>query len=363
MIRLAIFSPNRNQYSETFIRMQIGELPFEIRVFSDGYFPASVSEDKGNTFRPLRKLKWWQKDHPVGRLKNELMDFKPQAILAQYGLTGVEIMAVARELRIPFIVHFHGFDAYRDDVLKDYTDRYRILFDNAAACVSVSRDMTSQLKKLGCPEEKVHYIPYGVDVPPLRVYGERENFFLACGRFVEKKAPLSTIQAFAKVHVGHSSWKLIMLGDGPLLKEAQKRVEESGLKDSVVFKGAVSHDEVWEHMSRAFAFVQHSVHPENNDSEGTPLAVLEAAAAGLPVISTFHGGIPDVVKEGVSGILCKEGDIDAMALAMEKLIGQPGMAHEMGTHGHAFVRDHFSRTAYISGLEKLIQTVVQKKQS
>jgi glycosyltransferase involved in cell wall biosynthesis len=107
-------------------------------------------------------------------------------------------------------------------------------------------------------------------------------------------------------------------------------------------------------MAEALAFVQHSVTAPNGDMEGTPVAVLEAGAAGLPVIATRHAGIPDVVIEGETGLLVDEHDVEGMAAMMIRLAEMPETAMEMGSAARKRVREHFSMEQHISLLNRCI---------
>jgi len=160
---------------------------------------------------------------------------RPEAVLAEYGTTGVLTMEACRRLAIPLIVHFHGYDASEHRVLKEHAETYPILFAEAAAIIAVSRTMQRKLVSLGAPPEKVNYNPYGVDcerfggASPARA----APVFLAVGRFVEKKAPQITLMAFAQVWRLDSSVRLRMIGDGPLLDECRALAKELAIEDAV----------------------------------------------------------------------------------------------------------------------------------
>jgi glycosyltransferase involved in cell wall biosynthesis len=95
-------------------------------------------------------------------------------------------------------------------------------------------------------------------------------------------------------------------------------------------------------MRRARLYAQHSIEAASGDVEGTPVAVLEAGATGLPVVSTRHGGIPDVVRHGETGLLVEEGDVAGMARQMLRLLRDPTQAAALGDAARRHVRHHFS---------------------
>ena len=108
-------------------------------------------------------------------------------------------------------------------------------------------------------------------------------------------------------------------------------------------------------MHHARAFVQHSVTAADGDSEGTPVAILEAGAAGLPVVSTRHAGIPEVVVEGKTGLLVDEGRTDEMAQHMLTLANDPGLADELGRNAALHVRRHYTMTRSINRLAHVLE--------
>jgi glycosyltransferase involved in cell wall biosynthesis len=263
---------------------------------------------------------------------------------------------ICKVLHIPLIVHFHGYDAYRKDVLSTYGKQYKEMFKSAAAIIGVSKHMVNQLSQLGCPLEKLHYIPYGIDIDIFkrRHNGDSKKQLVACGRFVPKKGPQFTIQAFAKVSRQDHEATLTMIGDGELLEECKKLAEDLGLNDKIKFTGALSAMQIADIYAESFAFVQHSLVDENNDSEGTPLAIMEAGAAALPVISTIHAGIPDIIDSDINGFLVAERDIDLMADKMLVLLQDRVLAKEMGYQLQQKILANYSVTNYIEQLKTLI---------
>jgi colanic acid/amylovoran biosynthesis glycosyltransferase len=280
------------------------------------------------------------------------------AVLVEFGHVAVRAMDACAALDLPLIAHFHGFDVHSRPLLERYGDRYPALFDQAAALVAVSHPMGDALQVLGAPPEKVHRVPYGVDVD--RFAGAAPDrappTFLAVGRFVEKKAPQLTIAAFAALRQRHPEAMLRMVGEGELRPACQDLAQGLGLGDSVVFLGAQGHDVVATEMRQARAFVQHSLVTRDGDSEGMPVAILEASATGLPVVSTRHAGIPEVVVDGVTGLLVGERDVAGMTREMEHLVVDPGLAADLGRAGRRRIEQHFTIDESIERLWDIIRT-------
>ena len=216
--------------------------------------------------------------------------------------------------------------------------------------------MYEQLIKIGCPKEKLILNTYGPNDDFLKLTPtlEKEQF-IAIGRFTNKKAPYYTILAFKNVVTQYPNAKLIMAGDGYLLNTCKNLVKLYQLEKNVAFVGVITPDEYRNYLTNSRAFVQHSITAENGDMEGTPLAVLEASAAGIPVISTNHAGIPDVVINNETGYLVDEHDVNTMATKMIDLLNDKEKASKMGQASKQRIQDHFSMQKHIDTLNILIQ--------
>ena len=335
---------NPNAYSETFIRTHLENLPAEIINLPNISFPLQQNKKQ---------------------LKQFFLEKEVDAVLAEYGQVGVAMMNICQELNIPLIVHFHGFDAYHQNILQNVGQFYPILFQQAEATIAVSRDMEQQLLSLGAIREKLHYNPYGVDLSLFQKSHPEKSaiLFVAVGRFVDKKAPNLTILAFAQVCQQHPEAKLVIMGDGVLLESCKLLAQSLGISRQVDFLGAVSHEEVAQHLCQARAFVQHSVTASYGDSEGTPNSVIEASATGIPIIATGHAGIKDVVIEGETGFLVDEGDINSMAKYMLKLAKDPVLARKLGEAGRKRVENYFSLERYIGSTWSIIKNAIESEES
>jgi glycosyltransferase involved in cell wall biosynthesis len=367
---ICIVSPSLNTYSETFIRAHIEQLPAETHVLYGGHLPTYADDGESliQKYNVLQRLRFRLKQQSRGlpwdhEAKHEraierfLQEHQIQAVLAEYGPTGVAMMEICERVGIPLVVHFHGYDAYRDDALGTAGKRYPELFDIAAAIIAVSHDMEKQLIALGAPRGKVHLNPCGVDLSQFggALSAEASPVFVGVGRFVDKKGPLLTLLAFRTVLDRVPDARLVMIGDGPLWEASKQLARALGVAHAVELPGVQSHGQVAGAMRQARAFVQHSLRTSYGDSEGTPVAVLEACATGLPVVSTRHAGIPDVVLDGETGFLVDEGDVEGMAEAMLRLARDPQLAARMGQAGHRRTEQHFSMEKSIRSLWRIIE--------
>jgi glycosyltransferase involved in cell wall biosynthesis len=283
-------------------------------------------------------------------------------ILAEFGPNGATITPHAKRLGIPLIVHFHGHDAHRQSEIDHFGDRYPAMFDYAFRIVSVSRAMTEALIRLGADPSKIVYNPYG----PRDSFFEVEPLYnrnvLSLGRFTDIKANYLTLAAFKLVLELHPDATLTMVGEGELLETCRTLAKVWGIEGSVNFPGSVNHAETRSWFANATMFVQHSVTPSYGDAEGTPVTILEAQAAGLPVVSTRHAGIPQAVLHGKTGYLVDERDVEGMARHMSALLASRSECMAMGAEARQHIRQNYSMTRHISILQELIDAARERRE-
>lgn len=371
---VCVVSPQQ-AYSQTFIQAHRENLPARVvnlyvqnyETFNDDNGPLVKPELTGRLTRAIlrRSLNFDAQYFQQRALRGFLRRNRVEAVLAEFGPTATLVMEVCNQLNIPLIAHFHGFDAYRQSTLKSYGQVYLQLFQTAPAIIAVSRDMQAQLSKLGAPAQKIHYNSCGVDPSVFKDADPLHSppAFVAAGRFVNKKAPLLTLLAFQKVLAEVPEARLIMIGDGPLWDACYQMARALKLLGPVELPGVLSHLEVARTMQHARAFVQHSLQPQDGDSEGTPVAVLEAGAAGLPVVATRHAGIKDAVIEGKTGLLVDEGDVTGMAEQMIRLAKEPQLAANLGNAAREWIKSEFSMQRSIGNLWTIIETAIERPAS
>ena len=355
--------------SETFLAAQAERLPGRVRVAHCGPLTCLDGEPVLNQHRLARG---WRKARrmALGQSWNAQQDaalahavatIRPDVVLAQYGPTGVRAAAACRAANVPLVVHFHGYDATRYRTLERFGVGYRALFEQASGVIGVSQAMLAQLRTLGCPADKLHHIPYGTDIQQFcgANPASAPPRFLAVGRLVEKKAPHLTLLAFARVveHVPDAT--LTMVGDGPLRGICQDLIEGLQIANSVTLLGAQPHERVRDEMAAARGFVQHSLQAADGDCEGTPVAIIEASASGLPVVATRHAGIPDVVLHERTGRLVTERDVAAMADAMLAIARDALYAQTLGQAARARIEQHYRLDDSVARLADLLHDVAR----
>lgn len=371
MPNIAILSPNGNAYSETFI--QAHKLLPNVRVFY--YFDSSAYprlEGKGLLLKGLRKyvLKAWcaLRKQPVGAAGKQalLLSWRKnniRLILAEYGNNAAANIDVIEKSGLPLVVHFHGYDASVKQILDENKVRYAQVFAYASKVIAVSRAMEQKLLELGCPPEKLTYNVYGPNDDFFEVKPHFKNKqFVAAGRFTEKKAPYYTILAFKEVVAKCPEARLVMAGDGYLRPVCENLAKHFGIEKNIKFIGVATPGQFRGLLENSIAFVQHSIVAKNGDSEGTPLAVLESGAAGIPVVATRHAGITDVVLHGQTGLLCGEHDVAEMARNMVSLMENPEIARSMGEKARGRIKENFTLDRHLKEIERVVfEALADKK--
>jgi len=354
MTKVAVVSPFKGHYSETFIHDQVQFLSAYDQWLTGGYLP--TVKPSGELFSPIHKMLSKITSHrPLGsfvrsqlekKVGQWLMQHNIDVVLAHYGPTGVHMARVCQTYGIPLVVHFHGYDVYRGDELERYSNAYNLIFQQAAALIAVSKDMVDDLLDLGAPFEKIAYNPCGVNPEefPRAELKRNPPDVLFVGRLEKKKRPELAIRSFAEVVQQIPEARMKIIGSGVLEKKCKQLVRTLHLQNHVDFQGAITHHKVKEALAKATVFYLSSGTDEGGNAEGTPVAALEASAAGLPLVASNHKGLKDAIVHQESGYLVNENATPRdFAKPLISLLRSPNQALKMGRQGMAHIRTYFSQ--------------------
>jgi colanic acid/amylovoran biosynthesis glycosyltransferase len=283
----------------------------------------------------------------------------PCLIHAHFGPQGVLSLPLARQFRTPIITTFYGVDLSLPSRSRIWHALYRRLFSRGDLFLVEGNSMRQKLAQLGCPPEKIRLLRIGVftakfQFRPRRLASPSGRIrLLVCGRFVEKKGIQYGIEAFARAKAAHPNMTLRIIGDGPLREDIKAQIGKLGLSDSVTLLGYVPHDEFASELQEANILLAPSVTSSDGDTEGgAPTVLLEAQACGVPVLSTTHADIPEVVLDKKAGILVPERDVNALTNGLLQLIEHPETWLQMGEAGRKHVERHHDAQKVTRRLEQ-----------
>ena len=369
-MKIALLSPRKNAPSETFIQAHCDFLNGDILFYHSGAIPKFLEERPLTVAYPklyriagfLKRQIGIAQPSPIEKaFERSLRQQKPDIILAEYGVCGAQCVPIAKRAGIPLSVHFHGYDASELRVLEDYKERYERMFEYASSIIVVSEVMRQKLISLGAPAKKIFLTHYGANPSFIKFKPSLvSKKVLAVGRMVDKKAPHLLVLAFRRCLERHPDAKLVYIGAGPLFQITKDLVKQFKLDNNVELRGLAGREEIQNEMLTARCFAQHSRTAENGDMEGTPVAVIEAQSAGLPVVSTHHAGIPDIVLHEQTGFLVEEGDAERMGDYISSLLDDAELARQMGAAGKSRIKENFTMEHHIATINQALAFALSK---
>ncbi|EFB5180451.1 TPA: colanic acid biosynthesis glycosyltransferase WcaL [Escherichia coli] len=245
--------------------------------------------------------------------------FRADVFIAHFGPAGVTA-AKLRELGVirgKIATIFHGIDISSREVLNHYTPEYQQLFRRGDLMLPISDLWAGRLQKMGCPREKIAVSRMGVDMTrfsPRPVKAPATPLeIISVARLTEKKGLHVAIEACRQLKEQGVAFRYRILGIGPWERRLRTLIEQYQLEDVVDMPGFKPSHEVKAMLDDADVFLLPSVTGADGDMEGIPVALMEAMAVGIPVVSTLHSGIPELVEADKSGWLVPENDARALA--------------------------------------------------
>jgi len=307
-------------------------------------------------FRTMRKAPWQISHREVLQIKHLLEENEAQLLHIYFGHIAVHLLPLILHWKQPTVVSFHGADVLVDLDKPHYRAATREMLAAARLVLVRSQSLARAVEALGCPAEKIRVHRTGIPLAEIafqaRVWpNDRAWKFLQAGRLIEKKGFQTSLRAFAAFQALHSGALFTIAGQGPMRNELQNLARELGVEDHVRFVGFLSQVELREQFYQSHIFLHPSETGTDGNQEGVPNAMLEAMASGLPVFATRHGGIPEVVESGGSGVLVAERDHAALAQALCDWTSRPEALTSLAQAGAAAVALKFEQRAQARALE------------
>jgi colanic acid/amylovoran biosynthesis glycosyltransferase len=259
--------------------------------------------------------------------------------------------------RLTVAFHAHEIAGFTDRAGKSY---YRNLFRSDARLLPVSDFWRRKLITWGADPGRVTVHRMGVDCEatefrPRPIPADRTVEIISVCRLVEQKGLEYALRAFGLLRRRGRDLHFTIVGDGPIRDELVALASEIGIADAVTFLGSRPQDRVRELLAASHVFLAPSVTASDGLMEGIPVSIMEAMAAGLPVVGTRHSGIPELIEDGVSGILAEERDVAGLADGLGRMLDEPPFVKSVQLAGRDVVEKRYNIRGLVIDLERIFQ--------
>jgi colanic acid/amylovoran biosynthesis glycosyltransferase len=317
-------------------------------------------------FKQLRAAPWQISRREVKTLAGILESAQAKLLHIYFGHIAVHLLPLICAWDKPSVVSFHGADVMVDLEKPAYRVATKEMLDAVRLVLVRSESLGRALVEIGCAPKKIRIQRTGIPVDEIpfqaRAWPGDGGWKLvqAC-RLIEKKGLKTSLLAFAKFAERYPRSRFTIVGEGPMRSELEARARELGLGDNVSFSGFVSQAQLRELFYRSHIFLHPSERGADGNQEGVPNSMLEAMASGLPVFATEHGGIPEAIEHGKSGVLVKESDHDALERALRNAVAHPMQLTTIARNGADSVQQGFEQRAQTRNLEEHYFEAIESK--
>ena len=290
---------------------------------------------------------------------------------SHFGNRGYFDLKLKERLRVPQITMFYGHDASMMALDPVWRRRYRELFRRCELILAEGNHMKQVLIALGANPDRVLVQHLGVDLEkitfiPRRLEADRPIKILIASTFRDKKGITFCLEAFANVAQKYPHLHLSIIGDAgrsqreqAYKKEVLAVIRNRGICDRVTMLGFLDYPAFIEEAKKHDIFLSHSIVGSDGETEGgAPVTLIEMSAYGMPVLSTLHCDIPEVILDGKSGLLVPERDVDALTQRLEYLIVHPEVWESMGRAGREHVAREYDAQKQAARLEQIYSNLI-----
>lgn len=287
---------------------------------------------------------------------------QPNIIHAHFGFDGYRMIKPTLKNDIPFITSFYGSDVSRLPTEFDWSRRYRKLAKACDAFIAISHHMKTRLIELGFPKNKITVIPFGINLNHFTYSNEKpkEKTVMMVGRLVEKKGFIYGLKAVKLLKKQDIDIQLDLYGSGPLEAKLKRTAQQLEINNQIKFHGYVSNSEILDALKEHQVLLVPSVTAADGDQEGLPNTILEAMAAGTPVVASNHSAISEAIEPHKTGLLTSERDAEAIAKALEIMINNKQQTEKMRKNARRYIEKNHNITDIIKQTETLYQKVISQ---
>jgi glycosyltransferase involved in cell wall biosynthesis len=261
---------------------------------------------------------------------------------------------------LPFIVNFYGYDVLRLPREFGWKWRYKKLAREGDLYFVGSADMKEKVIGLGFPAEKIKVLKLGMNMDQIE-FQHREKAgrrLMMVGRMVEKKGFEYAIRAVKHLKDQNEEVTLDLYGDGELSSDLQELTSQKGVEDQVTFHGQVNNEKVFKELYNHDILLVPSVQAEDGDREGIPQTTVEGMATGIPVITSDHSGLPELIKDHESGLQVPQRDSEALCNAIQTYLDNPSLVAEVSIGGGERVEQEHDINKQVRKAEKWYQQLL-----
>lgn len=284
--------------------------------------------------------------------------------IAHFGTVGV----IANKLKkIGFLkgklaTVFHGLDVSHKKTLSEFNEDYKTLFRDSELILPISELWAGKIATMGCEERKIHVSRMGIDISRFsyqeRTPSAKPKKIVSVARLTEKKGLEYAIKACSLLKDDNIDFEYWIIGTGPLQESLRKLILDLDLESKVKLLGFVSQDKIKNILLESNVFLLPSVTAADGDMEGIPVALMEAMSVGLPVISTRHSGIPELIENGISGWLAEERNSVQLADFLRSILMRDGDLPSITQNARETIVKKFNQEKLNTELLELIKNEV-----
>lgn len=356
MRRVAVFSTNFLEYSQTFVHEEVTHhTRYVAEVFcrkrlNQERFPFEPVHEAGPLYAVTRHSREF---HRVFRARPF------DLVHGHFGTGSLYAVPYAERHTLPLVVTFHGYDVpLLRSAARVYPENwpYALLARRMLARLTLglcaSQELLELLVESGVSRERLRLYHLGINLTAFNRRLEPSTpRVVMVGRFVEKKGFEYGIRAFAQALSRGVQAKLVLVGQGEREAKLRALVSELGIAGQVHFAGVLTSREVGVLLGESTVLMAPSVVGADGDRESGVIALKEASASGLPVLGTYHGGIPEIIEDGVTGYLVPERDAESLGQRLFALLSDPELCRRMGAAGRAKMEREYDLNRQVSQLE------------
>lgn len=288
---------------------------------------------------------------------------QPDIIHGHFGLDSYRLIQLHQQTKIPFIVNFYGHDVIRLPSELGWKSRYKKMAKHMSWAIAGSEDMKKNLINLGFDKERITTIKLAVNIDNIEFVQRKKAGpkLMMVGRCVEKKGFIYALEALKEIKKEIPGITLDLYGDGKLLPQLKSFTNKNELQQNVTFHGFTENQNVFKALYEHDILLVPSVQAKDGDREGIPQTTVEGMATGIPVIASEHAGLPELVKNGETGMLIPTRDSDAIVQAVLKLNQNSALVEKVSTNGRSKVIKEHNIASQVKKTESLYESIIKYK--